>query len=146
MQHVHENRQLGLDEGTQTVLESRDDVLHHRRRNTLNVRVRKMTRICANSNELHLQPLYDVPVVPRRRHYGVSPYGVASRESPAHGRLLDDVIGFHKQVVHLVVQVHRYGYSSAFGWWVSQRHTSSVVKLLWDYWNLLKLLSTVDGF
>lgn len=63
----------------------------------------------------YLQPLYDVPVVPWCGHHRVSAGSIANRKSPAHGCLLDNVVGFHKQVVHLVVQVHRDGYCSAFG-------------------------------
>lgn len=63
----------------------------------------------------HLKPLDDVPVVPRCGHPRVSAGSIASRESPTHGRLLDNVVGFDKQIVHLVVEVHGDGYRSAFG-------------------------------
>lgn len=70
----------------------------------------------------NLQPLDDVPVISRRRHHRVPAGGVPRRQTPAHGRLLDDVVGLHKQVVDLIVQVHGDGDGSAFS---CRKHTQS---------------------
>lgn len=64
---------------------------------------------------LHLQSLDDVPVVPWCGHHRVPTGSIASWKSPTHSCLLNNIVGFYKQVVHLVVQVHGDGDCSAFG-------------------------------
>lgn len=98
-------------------------------KNTCSNNLKNLTRTSERktSQKQYLQSLNDVPVVPGSSHHRIPAGSIASRESPAHGCLLDNVVGFYKQVVHLVVQVHRDGYRSAFGWRVqTDRYTISV--------------------
>lgn len=64
----------------------------------------------------HLQPLNYVSVVFGCCQAGVSSGRVLGRKSPAEDAFLHHVIGLDKQVVHLTVQVHRDGNSSALSW------------------------------
>lgn len=63
-----------------------------------------------------LQPLNDVSVVFGSRQAGVSAGRVLGRKSPAQDALLHHIVGLDKQVVHLAVQVHWDGDSSALSW------------------------------
>lgn len=63
-----------------------------------------------------LQPLNYVAVVFRCCQSGVSSGSILGRESPAEDALLHHIVGLDKQVVHLTVQVHWDGNSSAFSW------------------------------
>lgn len=115
MQDIHQDWQLSLDQRPQPVLKSWHNVLQPRDRNVVESSINEETRMYEVQIKTHLQPLYDVPVVPRGGHHRLFADSVASRKSPAHGCLLDDGVGFYKQVGHLVVQVHRDGYCSSFG-------------------------------
>lgn len=64
---------------------------------------------------MYLQPFNDVSVVPGGRHHGVPAGSVTGRQSPTHGCFLNYVVGFHKEVVHLVVEIHGDGDRSALG-------------------------------
>lgn len=63
----------------------------------------------------YLQPLNDVPVIFGSRERRVPSGCVASRHSPIEDGLLYHIVGLHKQVVHLAVQIHRNGDRSALG-------------------------------
>lgn len=63
----------------------------------------------------YLQPLDDVSVVFRCTHCRVSSGGIPSRHPPVQDGLLDDVVRFYKQVVHLAVQVNWNGDRPTFG-------------------------------
>lgn len=73
--------------------------------------------IDANNQPLtDLQSLNYVPVVFRCCQAGVSSGGVLGRKSPAEDAFLHHIIRLDKQVVHLTVQVHWDGNSSALSW------------------------------
>lgn len=63
----------------------------------------------------HLQPLNDVPVIFGSGERRVSSGRVASGQPPVEDGFLYNIVGFHKEVVHLAVQVHRDGDRSALG-------------------------------
>lgn len=83
-----------------------------------------------------LQPLDDVSVVFRCRQARVSSGSILSRKSPVEDALLHYIIGLDKQVVHLTVQVHWDGNSSALSWLNIRNITSQCFQFvpLWNSW------------
>lgn len=63
----------------------------------------------------HLQPLNDVPVIFGSRECRVPSGCIASGHPPIEDGLLYHIVGLHKQVVDLAVQIHRDGDRSALG-------------------------------